>query len=133
MAYRFAVCDFAADTGAEWREAESGRRIRAGLNLPRGRATLPGMDQRRPPELDMTISGEFVSPPKVPISSRILMWAIVVALLAGALSLAAFTLWIALMILPVALGAAVVAWAMFRYRVWRAQRTMGVRRNVWRP
>jgi hypothetical protein len=91
------------------------------------------MNQRRPPELDMTISGEFVSPPKAPISSRILLWAIVIAVLAGALSLAALALWVALLILPVAFGAAVVAWAMFRYRVWRAQRSMGGPPNVWRP
>ena len=92
-----------------------------------------GMNQRRPPDLDMTINGEFVSPRKVPVSSRILMWAVVVAVLAGALSLAAFTLWLALMILPVAIGAAVVAWVMFRYRVWRARRATGHRQNVWRP
>lgn len=91
------------------------------------------MNQHRPPELNMTINGEFVSPRKAPISSRILMWAIVIALVAGSLSLAALTLWVALMILPVAIGAAVVAWAMFRYRVWRAQRAMGGQRNVWRP
>ena len=81
----------------------------------------------------MTIKGEFVSPPKAPISSRILMWAIVVAILAGAFSLAAFALWVALIILPVAFGAAVVAWAVFRYRIWRAQRSMGGQRTVWRP
>jgi hypothetical protein len=87
------------------------------------------MDQRRPPELDMTINGEFVTPPKAPLSSRILMTAIVIAILAGALSLAAFALWLALIILPVAFTAAVVAWAMFRYRVWRAQRSTA----IWRP
>jgi membrane protein implicated in regulation of membrane protease activity len=75
------------------------------------------MNPHRPPELEMTVDGEFVSPPKVPISSRILVWAIVVAFVAGVLSLAALALWVALLILPVALGAAVVAWAMFRYRV----------------
>jgi hypothetical protein len=91
------------------------------------------MTQHRPPELDMTIEGEFVSPPKAPVSSRILMWAIVVALIAGALSFAAFALWLALIILPVALGAAAVAYAMFRYRVWRAQRSMAGQRDVWRP
>jgi hypothetical protein len=91
------------------------------------------MNRHRPPELDMTINGEFVSPPKAPISSRILMGAIVIAVLAGALSLAAFALWVALLILPVAFGAAVVAWAMFRYRVWRAQRGAGAGRTVWRP
>jgi hypothetical protein len=87
------------------------------------------MNQRRPPELDMTINGEFVTPPKAPLSSRILMAAIVIAILAGALCLAAFALWLALIILPVAFAAAVVAWAMFRYRVWRAQRSTA----IWRP
>ena len=73
----------------------------------------------------MTIEGEFVSPPTAPISSRILLWAIVVAVLAGALCLAAFALWLALLILPVAAGAAIVAWAMYRYRVWRIQKSLG--------
>jgi hypothetical protein len=91
------------------------------------------MNQRRPPELDMTLEGEFIAPPKAPISSRILMWAIVVAVVAGALSIAAFALWLALVILPVALGAAVVAWAVYRYRVWRAQTSVGGQRDVWRP
>jgi hypothetical protein len=91
------------------------------------------MNQHRPPELDMTIEGEFVSPPRPPIGTRILMWAVIVSVIAGALSLAAFALWLALLILPVALGAAVIAWAMFRYRVWRAQRAMGGQRNLWRP
>ncbi len=81
----------------------------------------------------MTIEGEFVSPPTPPIASCILMWAVVIAVIAGTLSLAAFALWLALLILPVAVGAAIVAWAMFRYRLWRAQRAMGGQGNVWRP
>jgi hypothetical protein len=91
------------------------------------------MNQRRPPELDMTLQGEFVAPPTAPISSRILMWAIIIAVMAGALSLAALALWLALIILPVAVGAAAVAWAMFRYRVWRAQKSVSGHRGVWRP
>jgi hypothetical protein len=91
------------------------------------------MNQRRPPDLDMTIEGEFVSPPKPPIASRVMMWAVVIAILAGALSLAAFALWLALLILPVAVGAAIVAWAMFRYRMWRAQRPVAQPRDVGRP
>jgi hypothetical protein len=91
------------------------------------------MNQRRPPELDMTLNGEFVSPPRPPVSTRIMMWAVVVAVLAGALSVAALALWIALIILPVAVGAGVVAWAMFRYRVWKVQRSMAGQRGVWRP
>jgi hypothetical protein len=91
------------------------------------------MNQRRPPELDMTIEGEFVSPPTTPIASRILVWAVVIAIIAGALSLAAFALWLALLILPVALGAAAIAWVMFRYRLWRAQQAVRAQRGVWRP
>jgi hypothetical protein len=91
------------------------------------------MNQRRPPELDMTLEGEFVSPPTAPVSSRILLWAIVVAIMAGALSLAAFALWLALFILPFAVGAGVVAWGMYRYRVWQAQRAVAGQRNLWRP
>jgi hypothetical protein len=94
---------------------------------------IRGMNQRRPPELDMTVDGEFVSPPRPPLSSRILLGAIVIAILAGALSLAAFALWLSLIILPVAFAAAVVAWAMFRYRIWRAQRSMAGQQNIWRP
>ncbi len=88
------------------------------------------MTQRHPPELDMTLEGEFVSPPTATISHRILMWAIIVAVMAGALFLAAFALWIALMILPVAIGAVVVAWGVFRYRVWREQKSVSAQRNV---
>ncbi len=91
------------------------------------------MENHRPPELDMTLDGEFVSPPTPPVSTRIIMWAVVVAMIAGALCIAAFALWIALIILPVAFGAAVIAWALFRYRLWRAQHSMSGQRNVWRP
>jgi len=105
----------------------------SGLERCSGARHIGGMNQRQPPELDMTIDGEFVAPPKVPISSRILMWAIVTAVMAGAICLAAFALWIALIILPVAFGAAVVAWAVLRYRVWSAQRPVGGRQDVGRP
>ena len=91
------------------------------------------MNQRRPPELDMTLNGEVVAPPTAPISSRILLWAIIVAIMAGALCVAAFALWLALFILPVALGAAVVAWGMYRYRLWRMQKSVSGQRSVWRP
>ena len=91
------------------------------------------MTQRRPPELDMTASGEFVSPPVAPVSSRIIMWAVVIAVIAGAVSIAAFALWLAMLVLPVAIGAAVIAWAMFRYRAWRAGQSIGGQRDLWRP
>ena len=68
----------------------------------------------------MTMDGEFVSPPTPPISTKIMFWAIVIAVLAGALSLAALALWVALLMLPVAFGAALIGYIMFRYRMWRA-------------
>jgi membrane protein implicated in regulation of membrane protease activity len=88
------------------------------------------MTKPNPTELNMTLEGEFVSPPTAPISSRILMWAIIVAVMAGAIALAAFALWIALLILPVAIGAAVLAWGAYRYRMWREQASLGRQRSV---
>ncbi|WP_428486123.1 hypothetical protein [Rhodopila sp.] len=86
-----------------------------------------------PPQLDMTLEGEFVSPPKPPVSTRIMVWAIVIAIITGGLAFAALALWVALIILPVALGAAIIAWAMFRYRMWRAGKSLGGQRNMWSP
>jgi membrane protein implicated in regulation of membrane protease activity len=91
------------------------------------------MKKPGPPELDMTLEGEFVTPPTPPISARIMVWAVVIALITGGVALAALALWVALIILPVALGAAVVAYALFRYRMWRAQRSVGGQQSVWRP
>lgn len=80
----------------------------------------------------MTLTGEFVSPPKASVSSRILLWAIVIAVIGGALSLAAFALWLALLILPVAFAAGVIAWGVYRFQVWRAAKSLGGQRNLWR-
>ena len=80
----------------------------------------------------MTLNGEFVSPPKAPFGSRILLWAIIIAVIGGALSLAAFALWLALIILPVVFAACVVAWGMYRFQVWRASKSVGGQRNLWR-
>ena len=91
------------------------------------------MQNRHPPELEMNLQGEFVASRKPPISTRILLWAVVIAAVAGALCIAAFALWIAVMILPVALGAAAIAWIMWRYRVWRAQKAMAGQRGIWQP
>ena len=85
------------------------------------------------PELDMTIEGKFVSPPKPPLSTRILIWAVIIAVLAGAVSVAAFALWLALIILPVAVAACVVAWLAWRFQVWRARSRVSPQRDLWRP
>lgn len=85
---------------------------------------MPVMHQRTPPLLDMTPDGRFRPPPAgragVPVSTRILVGAILVAALAGAASMAALALWIASMLIPVAAAAVIVAYATLRYRAWRA-------------
>ena len=91
------------------------------------------MNKDRAPELDMTLEGEFISPQPAPLANRLLLWAIIVAVMAGALCIAAFALWLALLILPVAVGAGVVVWGMYRYRLWRMQQSLGGQRDVWRP
>jgi hypothetical protein len=106
------------------------------LKLGQGRTNLLRMNNHRPPELDMTLEGGFVEPPRPPVPpilSRVMLWAIVVAVLAGALSIAAFALWLALLILPVAVGAAVVAYGVFRFQAWRGQQSVSSQRNLWRP
>ena len=81
----------------------------------------------------MTLEGEFVAPPTAPLSSRILVWAVLVAVIAGGLTLAFVALWIAMLVLPVAVGAGVVAYLLFRYKMWRAQQSLQGQRGVWAP
>ena len=89
-----------------------------------------GNDPAAGPVLDMTPDGQFRTPPPTPWASRILRYAIVVAVVAGGLAIAALALWFALMLIPVVLGAALVAYFALRWRVWQAQRGRG---GVWRP
>ena len=88
------------------------------------------MSDRLPPELDMLPDGS-VRPTQPSIAVRVFRWALIVALLAGALAVAAVALWFALLLIPVAIGAGLIAWLAFRYQLWRASRSPG--RHVWRP
>lgn len=80
----------------------------------------------------MTLEGDFVSPPQTPIASRIMVWAIVIAIITGGFTLAALALWLAMLVLPVAVGAAAIGYLMFRYRMWRARQMRGPN-AVWSP
>jgi hypothetical protein len=91
------------------------------------------MDKKPPPDLEMTLEGEFVSPPTPPVSTRILFWAVVIAIGAGALSVVGVVLTLAISILPVALGAAAVAYVLYRYNLWRVRSSAGGQPDVWRP
>jgi hypothetical protein len=88
------------------------------------------MSDHRPPELDLLPDGSFRTR-QPPVALRIFRWAIVVAVITGMLVVAALALWFALLLIPVVIGAALVAWLAFRYQLWRAGRTTG--RNLWRP
>jgi fatty acid desaturase len=89
------------------------------------------MSDRRPPELDLLPDGSFRQPRRPPVAARIFAWALVIAAVAAALAVAAFALWIALILIPVVLVAGVIAWLAFRYQMWRVG-TRG-QRGSWRP
>jgi uncharacterized RDD family membrane protein YckC len=81
------------------------------------------------PTLDMTPEGEFRTPPKPSWAQRVLAGAIVVAVLSTMLVIAALALWFALFLIPVALGAALVAYLAYRWRIWQARG----RTDIYRP
>lgn len=72
-----------------------------------------------PPEIELLPDGSYrVRRP--PVAARIFAWAIVIAVAAAGLAIAALALWFALILIPVVLLAAVIAWLAFRYQLWRA-------------
>ncbi len=70
----------------------------------------------------MTPDGQFRTPPRPPISVRIIAGAILVAVVAGGLAFAMFALWVALLLLPVVILAVLVAVGTLRFRMWQARR-----------
>ncbi|MCW3476796.1 hypothetical protein [Limobrevibacterium gyesilva] len=89
----------------------------------------PGDDR----DLNMTPEGEFLDPPPASLATRVFRAALIIAVVAAGLALAALALWFALMLIPIAAGAALIAWGAFRWRVWRARRSsLGGERNIFR-
>jgi hypothetical protein len=86
------------------------------------------MRDRMPVTIDMTPAGEFVRPAPKPALSlgkwplRIGIAATVVALIAGAVTVAALFLWVASLLLPVALVAGAIAYGAFRFQALRNRR-----------
>ena len=72
--------------------------------------------------IDMTADGRFVERPRPTLTARIFRAAIVIATLAAGFALAALALWFALMLIPIALAAGAIAWAAWRWQLWRAPR-----------
>jgi hypothetical protein len=86
------------------------------------------MAPRTPPVIDMTPDGRFREPlrqaglgasGRVPVSVKLLLGAVAVAVLAGTAAVAALALWFVSMLLPLMVIAGGVAYATFKYRQWR--------------
>ena len=79
--------------------------------------------------IDMTLTGEFVAPPRPPMGARLMVWAIALMVIAIAGLIVAVTFWFVLMILPLILAAGLIAWLAFRYQAWRAGQNFTIRRG----
>ena len=88
------------------------------------------MNNHSPPEIEMRPDGSFVDPPSVPLSTKIFRIALVVAILGAALAGAVLLIGFALFMIPVAIGSAVIAWAAFRYRMWKMGRSVSGGRDI---
>jgi hypothetical protein len=85
------------------------------------------MTEQSPRIIDMTPEGDFVSPrsharPPGGFAVTLGLSAAIVAAVAGAVVVAALLLWVASIMIPVALVAGVVAYAAFRFQMWRVRR-----------
>ncbi len=80
----------------------------------------------------MTPDGAFRAPPGPALPIKVGAVAVVVAVLAGALSVAAFVFWFAVSLIPVALVAGAVAWLAFRFQLWRMRRSGRFGRSLYR-
>ena len=90
---------------------------------------------RIPPVIDMAPDGTFRTKPpgmRAPLSFKLLLGATIVAVLAGAAAVAALALWIAALLLPVAVIAVVVAWGVYKYQAWRRGGSVGARSVYYR-
>ena len=81
------------------------------------------MEQRTPPELDMTLDGRFVAAPRPGVVRLTPGMALAVAAGVGVLVLA-LLVWVAVMLLPVLIVGGLVGWVALRLRGWRRGRSI---------
>ena len=87
----------------------------------------------RPPTLDMRLDGSFRTPPRagLPLSFKLMMGGVLLALTAGAVAFAALAIWVMSMVLPVLLVAGLFTCGMVRFRRWQAIRAMSGSRSLY--
>ena len=76
-------------------------------------------------ELDMTPEGDFITPPGTPFGNKVLKFALLLAVIAAAGVFASLAFWLAVTLIPIAIGAGLIAYAIIRYRLWQASRKGG--------
>ncbi len=69
----------------------------------------------------MRLNGEYVAAPGPVWPLKLGVAAILAAVVLGGVALAALALWVALLLIPVAIVAGLVGWAALRFQLWRAQ------------
>jgi uncharacterized membrane protein YdbT with pleckstrin-like domain len=80
---------------------------------------------RSGPQLDMTPDGQFLEPPRESAAEKLVRYGVIVAAIAAVLALAALAFWLAVVLIPIALLAAAIAYGAFRWRMWRLGRSGG--------
>jgi hypothetical protein len=82
------------------------------------------MINRLPPQIDVLPDGSYREVPVrgASLVTQVGRFALIVAVLAGLIALASLAFWLAISLIPIAIGAGLVAWAAFRFRVWQMSR-----------
>ncbi len=73
----------------------------------------------------MRLDGEFVAPRRPAWPFRLGVAAVLAAVVLGGVALAALALWVAMLLIPLAIVAGLIGWAALRFQVWRAGRSFG--------
>jgi hypothetical protein len=82
----------------------------------------PGGRPARGPTIDMTIEGDFPRTRVIaPGALKLGAIAVLVAVVAGALALAAVALWLAFLLIPVAVVAALIGWGAIKLQRWQSR------------
>ena len=80
---------------------------------------------RFPPMIEMSVDGRFIDPRRISWPTRIAGVAIMIAVVAGAIGIAAIALWMATLLIPLAVLAGCVAWIAYKFQNWRNGSTPG--------